>query len=100
MESRNKTNKYNIEIGSEREFWKRKVLMKLILYDTKCPSCNAYTLKLKNIKSICNPYKLQCNKAKCKKNVSIRKNTLMSILINAIELFLLEEKMQPKLLKL
>ena len=80
--------------------------MKWILYDTKCPS-NAYTLKLKNIKSIFNPYKLQCNKAKCKKNVNIRKNTIfeflshkpMSILINAIKLFICEEKNATKTIK-
>lgn len=76
MESVKKTNKYNIEIGSEREFWKRKVFLNWIVYDTKSPTFNVYTLKLKNIKSICNPYKLQCNKPKCKKIVNIRKNTI------------------------
>lgn len=77
-------------------------------YKTTCPNCTLPTLKLKKIKSIINPYKLQCNKSKCRKIINIRENTIfqffshtpISILINAIELFITEEKNAKKVIEI
>ena len=74
---------------------------------TRCPNCVLQTLKLKKIKSIVNPYKLQCNKAKFRKIINLRNNTIfqffshtpISVLINAIELFITEEKNAKKVIE-
>ena len=58
--------KYNITPNQEREFWKTKVLGNWIKPNYNCPACNQLSLKLKLIKSVPNPYKLQCNKEKCR----------------------------------
>ena len=81
-----------------------KVLNKWIKYNTKCPNCSLESLQLKNTKSISNPFKLQCNKSKCRKIVNIRNNTIfqyfshtpISILITAIEQFITEDKNAKK----
>ena len=65
----------------------------MVNYNTRCPNCALETLKLKKLKSIVNPYKLQCNKSKYREIINIRNNTIfqfflhtsISILINAIE---------------
>ena len=66
------SNKYSINIKGERDYWFKHVLDKWIKYETICPSCSKNMLKLKKIKSIANPYKLQCNNYKCRKIVNIR----------------------------
>ena len=104
MESQKISYIYNITLESKKDFWRTKVLNKWINYKTRCPNSVLETLKLKKIKSIVNPYKLQCNKAKCLKIINLRNNTIfqffshtpISVLINAIELFITEEKMPKK----
>ena len=96
MESEN-TNKYKLNIDTERELQMKNVLDKLIKYNTICPSYNKYSLKLKKIKQIANPLKLQCNYYKCRKILSLRDNTIfsfhsktpISILIAILEEFIL-----------
>lgn len=56
----------------------KNVIDKWIKYNTILPSCNKYSLKLKKIKSIANPLKLQCNNYKCRKIVSLRDNTIFA----------------------
>lgn len=70
----------------------------------KCPSCNNISLNLKKIKSISNPFNLQCNKAKCRKIVNIRNNTIfqffpntpMSLLVQSIEALICDGKNATK----
>ena len=93
-------NKYNLSIEEERDFWKTKVLVDWIKPNYKCSACNQLSLKLKKIKSIANPYKYQCNKAKCRKIFNIRNNTVfqyfpntpMLLLIQSLELLIVERK--------
>lgn len=64
-------------------------------------------LNLKKIKSISNPFKLQCSKYKCRKIYNLRNDTIfsyfsktpISILITAIELFICEEFNATKSIK-
>ena len=80
------------------------VLNECIKYKTKCSNCLLESLQLKKTKSISNPFKLQCNKAKCLKIVNIRVNTVfqyfshtpISILITDIEQFIAEDKNTKK----
>ncbi len=62
-----KINKYHISIKEERSY-----LLDILDNWIKIPilylSCNQATLKLKKGKKLPNPFKLQCNKYKCKKN--------------------------------
>ena len=69
-------NKYNIPLEEERLFWINKVLKDWIQPNNKCLSCNNISLNLKKIKSIANPFKMPCNKAKCRKIVNIRNNII------------------------
>ncbi len=95
----NEINKYNININDERYYLDNKVLNKWIKYVTKCPVCKVNNMKLKKINSICNPYKMQCGNYKCRKIINLRNNTIfeylnktpISIIIKAIEKFILEE---------
>ena len=52
-------NKYKISLENENTFGITKVIDNWIASDNKCPSCNLKTLKLKKIKSIFNPFKIQ-----------------------------------------
>ena len=89
-------NKYHIPLEEERQFWINKVLKDWIQPNNRCPACNNISLNLKKIKSIANPFKLKCNKAKCRKIVNIRNSTIfqffpntpMSILVQSIEAFI------------
>ena len=93
-------NKYNIPYEEEHQFWINKVWKGWIQPNNKCPACNNISLNLKKIKSIANPYKLQCNKSNCRKIVNIRNNTIfpffpntpMSTLIQSIEALICECK--------
>ena len=76
MEAQKTSFKYNITIESERKYWMNNILNKWINYYTTCPNCKLPTLKLKNIKSVINPFKLQCNKSKCRKIINMRNNTI------------------------
>ena len=97
-------NKYNITLEEEPQFWINKVLKDWIQTNNKCPSCNNILLNLKKIKSIANPFKMQCNKAKLRKIVNIRNNTIfkyfpntpMSILVQSIESLICEDKNSTK----
>ena len=97
-------NKYNIQIEEELNFWINKVLKDWIQPNNKYPSCNNISLNLKKIKSIVNPLKIQCNKAKCRKIVNIRNNTIfqffpttpMSIVVQAIEALICDGKNATK----
>ena len=104
MESKTSSHKYNIDYEEERDYWRKNVINKLINYSNICPSFKLNSLILKNIKSSANPYKLQCNKKNGRKVVNIRNNTifelfshtLLYILINAIELFICDDKNSEK----
>ena len=101
------TNKYKKNIDTEREYWMKTVLDKWIKYNTKCPSYNKNSLKLKKIKSVANPLKLQWNYYKCRKIINLRDNTIfafysktpISILITILEEFILEEKNATKIIE-
>ena len=100
-------NKYNISIESEREYWLKNILNDWIKYNTKCSNCKKYSLKLKKIKSVANPFKLQCSNYKCRKIFNLRNNTIfsyfsktpMSILITALDLFICEDFNATKSIK-
>ena len=100
-------NKYNISIESEREYWLKNILNDWIKYNTKCSNCKKYSLKLKKIKSVANPFKLQCSNYKCRKIYNLRNNTIfsyfsktpMSILITALDLFICEDFNATKSIK-
>ena len=104
MQTKLKHNKYNIDIISERNLWMNNIINNWIKINNRCPNCNQISLKLKKIKSVINPLKLQFNKASCRKIVNIRENTIfnvclltpISFLIYVIEEFIKEEKMQLK----
>ena len=66
--------KHSIE---EKHLLRRnKVLTEWMNPDNKCSGCNENSLNLKKVKSIANPFKLQCNKVKCRKIIVIRNNTI------------------------
>ena len=108
MESRTSSHKYNIYYEEERDYWRKDVINKWINYSNISPSCKLNSLTLKIIKSSANPYKLQCNKKNCGKIVNIRNNTIfssfsltpLSIFINAIELFILDDKNAAKTIEI
>ena len=73
-----KINKYHISIKQEISYCLDKILDKWIKIHIICPSFNNATLKLKKVKSLPNPLKLQCNQYKCRKSVNLRNNTIFS----------------------
>ena len=84
------------------------VINKWIIINYKCLNCKNDSLRIhKSNKSVSNPVKLRCNDRKCKKSVNIRNDTFfaffkkvpISIVIKAIELFLLENKNENKIEK-
>ena len=80
MESEN-TNKYKLNIDTERDYSMKNVIDKWIKYNAICPSCNKYSLKLKKFQTIANLLKLQCINYKYRKIISLRDNLFLHFIL-------------------
>lgn len=97
----------DISIPYEREFWKNYILNIYVNPKERCPNCGLISLKINEYNSIYNPYVTRCSSSKCRKIVFLKENTFfalfpntpVSLIINILRIWLLDDKNGAEIFK-